>query len=59
MTREFCVATEFFYVAIEGVGCTSFLCRDIRFYVATRNGHNKGFAVTTKLAMIEALCRPR
>ena len=26
------------------------LCRDIRFYVATGNDHNKGFAVAIKLA---------
>ena len=30
-----CVAIEFFYVAIEGVGCRSLLCYDIRFYVVT------------------------
>ena len=34
----------------EGIGCMNFLCRDIRFYVATRNCHNKGSAVGTKLA---------
>ena len=40
--------TEFFYVAEEGVGCRSFPCHDIRFYVATGNGHSKGCAVATK-----------
>ena len=34
--------------ATGGVGCRSFLCRDIRFYVVTGNGHNKGFAVATE-----------
>ena len=34
----------------EGVGCRSFLCRDIRFYIATGNGHSKGSAVATELA---------
>ena len=36
------VTIEFFYVATEGVGCRSFLYCDIRFYVATGNGHNNG-----------------
>ena len=40
-----------FYVSTEGVGCRSFPCRDIRFYVVTGNGHSKGFAVTTELAL--------
>ena len=39
------VATKFFYVTTEGVGCRSFLCRNIRFYVTTRNGHSKGSVV--------------
>ena len=39
---------KFFYVATKGVGCRSFLCRDIRFYVATGNGHSKGFAIVTE-----------
>ena len=43
------VAIEFFYVATKGVGRRSFICRDIRFYVAIGNGHNKGFVVATKL----------
>ena len=34
----------------EGVGCRSFLYRDIRLYVATGNGHNKGSVVATELA---------
>ena len=45
-----CVATEFFYVMIEGVGCRSFLYCDIRFYVVTGNGHSKGSVVVTELA---------
>ena len=40
-----------FYVSTEGVECRSFPCRDIRFYVATGNGHSKGFDVATKLAL--------
>ena len=42
------IATEFFYVATEGIGCRSFPCRDISFYVATWNGHNKCSTVATE-----------
>ena len=31
-----------------GVGCRSFLCQDIRFYVTTGKGLSKGFAIVTK-----------
>ena len=40
----------------KGVGCISFLCRNIRFCVAIGNGHNKGFAVATKLARPGVFC---
>ena len=53
------VATEFFYVETKGVGCRSFLCRDIRFYVTTGNDHSKGSIIAIELARPGVLCRDR